>query len=154
MEKYTKQHPPCARAMIIYPSDSSSPTLPIEASMAQRWMPKKPDHPPIEHCHCPRVTPVSFRGAHGVLRFGGVYWLSWPWGKHAAALYRRDKRGCFVVASCRPSGCRPRKLRHRHSDSPSREQSFPCRNVLHERSTQVERRSKAVPQTPVPVQAP
>ena len=32
MRKCTKQLLPCARAMIIYPSDSSSPTPPIEAS--------------------------------------------------------------------------------------------------------------------------
>ena len=68
MKIYTKRLPTCARAMIIYPSDSFSPTLPIKASMAQRWIPKKPGHPPIAHCRCPIATPVSFRGAHGVLR--------------------------------------------------------------------------------------
>ena len=67
-KNHTKRHQPRVRATIIYHSGSSPPTLPIKASMAQRWIPKKPGHPPIAHCRCPIATPVSFRGAHGVLR--------------------------------------------------------------------------------------
>jgi len=105
MERYVGRLPPCARAMIIYLSGSSSPTLPIKVSMAMNGLPapKRAGHPPIAHCHCPRTTPVSFRGAHGVLR-RTCYGLEASTGflGHGASTQQRcvgDKRACFVVAS-------------------------------------------------------
>jgi hypothetical protein len=86
MERHTRQLPPCARAIILYPSDRSPPTLLVRELMDGPEIDTQESWSHVYHA-CAlsplRDTPVIVSeipwGAtlHKLL-FGGVDWVSWP----------------------------------------------------------------------------
>lgn len=112
MEKYTRRYQPCARAMIIYLSGSSSPTLPITASMAQEmdtqetWSPAYRALPlPQRHPGIRFGVPMGCYVAHAIVWRRRVAFLAMEQA-HSGAVSARQTRPlcrCFVQAKWRSS---------------------------------------------------